>query len=678
MTAATDRTLERYEIIDRLAVGGMAEVFRAKAFGAHGFEKALAIKRILPDLASDPEFEQRFILEAKLAVQLAHANIVQVFDFGRVSGSLFIAMEYVDGLDLAALLRALHKRGERVPVGAALHIAIELCKGLDYAHQRGVVHRDVSPSNVLLSRSGEVKIADFGIAQAEREQARKRSTQRRIMGKWRYMSPEQTRGEQLTARSDLFSAAACIYEVFTGTKLFPGEDAEAVASNIAAMPIPPLRTARPELPERLDAVLARALERAPDARPRRAAELLRAFTDISYESSIVASAMDVADVVASVLGDVEHEAVVTGSGRGIDDLIKAQLGKGAAEPTQAEPDRRTEQASVQQTQTTFVRKGVDADGATMWELEGATVAAVPSAIRYGRATGSHRAVEDSGGSLATARSAVAGRWGLWGASAALAVAALGASAWLAFGHEAAPTSAPTVAAVAADAGSPLSDAATAGRLRFESVPPGAVVVVDGVALEHRTPTSAEVRGEGGHSVVFELEGYRRWRSPAPVSVGVGLTLLVQETLERERAGLRVTTRPAGASVYLDGELVGATPLDRDDLAPGAGRALRIVKDEYRDVDESLELRDGNTLVIDRVLKSAVDYGKVNVFIVPGPGGGWADVYFRGKKVAEAPVKGLRLPLGRHRLRLENPESGRATSVTVDVVSDRDNYYRVTL
>ena len=159
-------TLDRYELVERIAVGGMAEVFRAKAFGAHGFEKLLAIKRILPDLARDPEFESRFIAEAKLAVALSHANIVQVLDFGRFGGTLYIAMELVDGPDLAALLRSLAERGQRVPVSAALHIAMEMAKGIDFAHRHGVVHRDVSPSNILLTRSGEVKIADFGIAQA--------------------------------------------------------------------------------------------------------------------------------------------------------------------------------------------------------------------------------------------------------------------------------------------------------------------------------------------------------------------------------------------------------------------------------------------------------------------------------------------------------------------------------
>ena len=166
--AELEKSLERYDVLDRIAVGGMAEVFLAKAYGAHGFEKTLAIKRILPELARDPEFEARFIAEAKVAVKLTHANIVQVLDFGRVADSLFIAMEYIDGLDLAALLRRYKDRGLKLPQPAAFQIAIELARALDFAHSHGVVHRDVSPSNILLSRAGEVKIADFGIAVAAR------------------------------------------------------------------------------------------------------------------------------------------------------------------------------------------------------------------------------------------------------------------------------------------------------------------------------------------------------------------------------------------------------------------------------------------------------------------------------------------------------------------------------
>src|SRR5688572_15998853 len=205
MAVLPSKTLERYDLVSRIAVGGMAEVFRAVAYGAHGFEKTLAIKRILPELAQDPEFEERFIGEAKLAVKLSHANVVQVLDFGRLAGTLFIAMELVDGLDLAALQRRYRESTRPLPLPAAFHMAIEIARGLAFAHSHGVVHRDVSPSNILVSRAGEVKIADFGIAHAAGDR-RAAAADRRIMGKWRYMSPEQARAGSLRTSSDVFSA----------------------------------------------------------------------------------------------------------------------------------------------------------------------------------------------------------------------------------------------------------------------------------------------------------------------------------------------------------------------------------------------------------------------------------------------------------------------------------------
>src|SRR5579862_1434442 len=326
--AEGEQTLRRYDLLERIAVGGMAEIFRAKAHGAHGFEKTLAIKRILPDLARDAEFEHRFIAEAKVAVALTHANIVQIFDFGRFAGSLYIAMEYVDGPDLGRFLKSAVEHDADVPLGAAMHIAMEMCKGLDVAHARRVVHSDISPSNILLSRLGEVKIADFGIARAAADApvagASPAGTER-VMGKWPYMSPEQTRGEALDARSDLFSAAVVMYELFTCTKLFRGRDVDAIVESVRTMPIPPPSSRRPSLPPVLDEVLGKALAREPAARYQQASDLLRALLEVSYSHTVVASAMDVAEVIGRWLPPAPP-ATATGAGVDADALIRAELG----------------------------------------------------------------------------------------------------------------------------------------------------------------------------------------------------------------------------------------------------------------------------------------------------------------------------------------------------------------
>ncbi len=731
MAAVPEKSLERYELIDRIAVGGMAEVFRAKAYGAHGFEKTLAIKRILPDLARDPEFEARFIREAKLAVQLTHANIVHILDFGRFAGSLFIAMEFIDGLDLAALLKIYGKRGERVPLAAAFQIAIDLTRGLDFAHSHSVVHRDVSPSNILLSKAGEVKIADFGIAMAAASTVDKPrpSARRRIMGKWRYMSPEQTRGDPLDSRSDLFSAASVIYELFTGEKLFKGQEADQIIESIHSMDIPRVSDKREGVPARLDEVLAGALERDPERRTSKASGMLRALTELSYESSLVATALDVAEAVASAFG--KTAAPVTPSfagGLGIDDLIREQLGgegratedtRRTAVDTQAPGIERavTELAEAaqaaasasaeagvpgeRQTHTaTIVRKGMNRDGVTEWDVEDGdenTIAAVPSAIRIGKRTGSLGAITDdppprdvgdessqaaqASATAATATSATSAtadsmgqrRWWLLGG--ALAILTLGGVMWtVGRGGGGGPSSA---AAVPPDARPQLADAhASQSRdatLSLDSEPRGATVRVDGKQLARVTPTTVKVLIGSEHDIVMELSGHRRWSDRVPVSERG--TVRVKANLVRERATLVVKTTPVGATVTLAGKRLGVTPLTRRDLSPVVGAKLVIEKAGFRVVTLTVGLADAKTVTVDRSLRSIVRYGKINLFVR----GSWAEVWFRGRKIAQGQrLEGLKLPLGRHTLKLINPASKRQTSLIVEVVADRVGLYKASL
>ncbi len=219
----------KYWLLERINVGGMAEVFMAKTFGVEGFERLVAVKRILPNIAEDTEFIQMFVDEAKIAVQLTHANIVQVFDLGKVADSYYIAMEFVHGRDLRALFDRCRHEGEPMSVAQACFIVMKVCEGLDYAHNKRdaqgtelhLVHRDVSPQNILVSYDGELKLVDFGIAKAAGKASK---TQAGILkGKFGYMSPEQVRGLPIDRRSDIFSLGIILYELLTGERLFVGE-----------------------------------------------------------------------------------------------------------------------------------------------------------------------------------------------------------------------------------------------------------------------------------------------------------------------------------------------------------------------------------------------------------------------------------------------------------------------
>jgi serine/threonine protein kinase len=263
----------RYELLDRIGVGGMAEIFRGKAVAAGGFEKPVAIKRILPHLSQDRRFVELLIAEAKVLSLLKHRNIVQIFDVGLGDdGQYFLVMEYVDGKDLRAVQTALEVRRRRVPFDLALHIGAEICEALEHAHSArapdgkpmALVHRDVSPSNVLLSRSGEVKLTDFGIAKRAEQEPTGTGA---VRGKFAYISPEQARNEQLDPRSDVFSVAILMWELICNRRLFSGmPDLDALRA-VREAQVPRALEIDARLPPELDTVLAAALSRDVTKRP---------------------------------------------------------------------------------------------------------------------------------------------------------------------------------------------------------------------------------------------------------------------------------------------------------------------------------------------------------------------------------------------------------------------------
>jgi serine/threonine protein kinase len=256
-----------YELLQRIATGGMAEVYLARRAGPHGFQKVVAVKRILPQLAQDTDFVAMFVDEARVCARLAHPNIVQVFDFGEHDGELYMAMEYVDGTTAARLVRAAASRGEEVPLDAALYIALGVLRGLDYAHNArddegkplDLVHRDVSPGNVLIDRSGAVKLTDFGIARAA--EIERRTDAGQLKGKLGYMSPEQVVGRELDARSDLFTVGIALAELVMLRPLFSGPSEIDVLMRIRDADLGVLDRAGSRVPDDVRAVLFRALAR---------------------------------------------------------------------------------------------------------------------------------------------------------------------------------------------------------------------------------------------------------------------------------------------------------------------------------------------------------------------------------------------------------------------------------
>jgi serine/threonine-protein kinase len=297
----------RYVLKERLARGGMGEVFRAVAIGEHGFEKPVVVKRVLPAHAGREDLTELFVAEAKLMTRLAHPNIVEVYDFGRGEHKdYYLVLELVDGVDLGRLLRAFAARGEPFPVPLALFIAAQVLRGLHHAHTRladegvSVIHRDVSPSNVLLSTEGEVKVADFGVALVQRELRPGGG----VAGKPGYMAPEQFEGRAVDARADVFSAGVVLHQMLAGRPPFAGDTPEAQQEAAARGDRAPLAG----VAEPIEAIVARALSPSADARFPTARAMAQAIEALRDGGQRLASADDLADAVRAAKRELPVEA----------------------------------------------------------------------------------------------------------------------------------------------------------------------------------------------------------------------------------------------------------------------------------------------------------------------------------------------------------------------------------
>lgn len=307
------QTFGKYTLVDRIAAGGMAEVYRAKIYGVAGFEKTVAVKRILPHFAEDEGFVDMFVREANIAVKLAHSNIVQVFELGRVGENYYIALEFVEGRDLKSLVRQAASCGRPLAPELVAWIVQRICAGLHHAHVAtdedgsalGIIHRDVSPHNVLLSWTGEVKVADFGIAKL---QSGARHTQTGMLkGKLAYMSPEQAEGDpSIDARSDVFAAGVVLYECLTGVRPFEGQTDREILRAVRDRVPPAPSTLVAGIPAELDAIVARAMAKSRDHRYPDAAAMGKALGAVLQRmgsaSGRVVDSEDLAETMRDLLG----------------------------------------------------------------------------------------------------------------------------------------------------------------------------------------------------------------------------------------------------------------------------------------------------------------------------------------------------------------------------------------
>ena len=278
----------KYTLFERIGRGGMAEVYKGRIQGPAGFERVFVVKRILPHLSDDTSFIKMFVEEAKLSARLNHPNIVHIFELGAVEGEYFISMEYIRGHDLSATMRAIWKALGPPRPELVAYIGREACRGLAYAHNLtdengrplGMIHRDVSSSNVMLSYEGAVKLLDFGIAKALGDAEPSKSGT--LKGKYAYMAPEQTEGDNIDNRSDIFAIGIVLHEVLTGRRLFKGQNDVQTIERVRRCDVPLASASNPAIPREMDQILLKALQRDPARRWSNAADMADALDDIVH------------------------------------------------------------------------------------------------------------------------------------------------------------------------------------------------------------------------------------------------------------------------------------------------------------------------------------------------------------------------------------------------------------
>lgn len=298
----------KYEVVHRIAYGGMAEIYLARAPGIQGFEKYVVLKRILPQFAANPQFVRMFLREARLAAVLDHANIAHVHDIGEEDGNFFFTMEYLHGEDVRHIMKELNKRSQRLPLEHALAIAIDVAAGLHFAHEKrsnegrvlGIVHCDVSPSNIVVTYDGGVKVVDFGVAKITADPDVSRSQS--LKGKLAYMSPEQVGGKPLDRRSDLFSLGIVLYEMSTSTRLFQGPSDAEIMRAVQEVSIRPPSAFVPGYPRALERIVMRALSLDPAERYQRGRDLQIDLESFARDHKLQLSSAALADWMEQTFG----------------------------------------------------------------------------------------------------------------------------------------------------------------------------------------------------------------------------------------------------------------------------------------------------------------------------------------------------------------------------------------
>jgi serine/threonine-protein kinase len=560
----------KYQLVSKLATGGMAEVYLAKSAGPMGFEKTLVLKRILPHLAEDEQFVEMFLGEAKLAAQLEHPNVVQIFDFGEAEGTFYLAMEYIDGPNLRILSKRARAAGVALPPAACAKIIASACEGLAYAHDfmdpatgepLDLIHRDISPDNILLSRQGAVKVVDFGIAKAA-NQSHKTQTGL-IKGKIAYMPPEQLQARPLDRRVDVYALGVVLYELLTGHKPFDATTDVSMMQAILFEPFVPAVTRRPELPRPLMDILDKALSK---VREHRYADCRAFQTDLErfiLSAGEPVGAYQLSRLVAQVSSsEAGGQVAPPASGSGPKSRPGSGTRQASTEPTAAPP---------RSSGGTRVAEG---------EVEPTTPVAEADESRP-------TLVSSSMPAAASSR-----RIGLLAGLGGFALLALGSGVVLLRGNDAAPPAPIVITStrpVAQPATPPAATAPAQGESRETPPPqdPGARTAAARTQPEP-TPLAPAVAVVDPPKPLPSVKPTRKEPRSSSGSTSVRRTAV-------EKARLEFRIRPY-ATVLLDGKTLGQTPLPPAEVEVGSHTVQLVNKDLGKEITRTIDVKAGQANV----------------------------------------------------------------------------------
>ena len=651
-----------YQLIKKLASGGMASIFLARQKGVEGFEKLLVVKRILPHLAENDEFVTMFLDEARIAARLNHPNIVQIFNLGAQADTFFIAMEYIHGEDVRRVWKKSDAAGKPIPIPLVCRIVMDAAAGLDYAHKKvdnagkplGIVHRDISPQNILVTFEGGVKVVDFGIAKAADQATVTKSGV--LKGKYSYMSPEQAAGQKIDHRSDIFALGVVLYELLTGARLFKRPNDIQTLNAVAECNVAPPSTVNARVPKDLDVIVLRALAKEPEDRYADASVMQASLEQWLLQNKLPSSAVHLASFMQEIYADrLKREAE---EGR----VLVEELDKSR---NPEEPLKATSSRGPGQKSSGGVREGARATKAGQVEDPDVTRAERSSESRERKAPKQPSERERVTGRTETMASVteVARRPARfpWVWAALFVVIGAGLGAWL------------------------VLRATSGGVVRLVTDPPGAQVTLDGALLaDLATPCTLPKLPAGKHTLGLWKKGYEKleteitvpgrgevtlppFRLPAAAAEKPRDAVAPKPPPEAPRAvSMTIKSSPPGAIAWVDGKKIGPTPLTME-LLIGAQLPVKLELSGHKDLETSLTVPEAGgdqSFTLEKEKKKgdkAQQYGTVRFAVSP-----YATVKCDDLDLGDVPPADRKLPVGTYHCVLTNPDTNQRHSEQVKV------------